>query len=287
MRAASLVEQVRLMSEVAERDSKRMLELRQNEISSEEQTLRMVAEANAKKAELAAVQASLIVAGDRLRTAEASLMRTVLKAPFSGVVAEVNAEVGEYVTPSPPGIPTLPAIDLIDTERLYVKAPIDEVDATAVKVDMPARITLDSFRGRTFAGRVSRVAPYVLDREKEARTVDVEVEFASPEEMRLVLPGASADVEIVVATVPDALRLPTEAILPGKNALVWRAEDRTLVARRVETGLGSFAFTEIKSGLSAGDQVVVSLDRPGVVAGAVAIPENGTGPAAGPEPSSR
>ena len=130
----------------------------------------------------------------------------------------------------------------------------------------------DAFRGRNFVGVVSRIAPYVLDREKEARTVDVEVTFANAEEMRLVMPGASADVEVIVASVESVLRLPTEAILPDKSVLVCGVGD-TLVQRRIEAGIGSFTFTEVKQGVSAGDRVVLSLDRAGVVAGARIVPE--------------
>jgi len=272
-RAKALVEQARLMSVLAESDMKRMVELRLTEISSEERTQRMIAESAAKKAELAAAEAALIVADDRVKTAEAALARTILKAPFAGIVAEVNAELGEYVTPSPPGIPTLPAIDLIDTSEIRVKAPIDEVDASAVRVGMEARITLDAYRGRVFAGKVIRIAPYVLDREKEARTVDVEVRFVDPEESKVVLPGASADVEIVVSQVKEVLRIPTEALLPGKAVLVLDNSNGVLQARELQLGMGSFTFTEVKAGLSVGERVVVSLDRAGVVAGARAVAE--------------
>ena len=63
-----------------------------------------------------------------------------------------------------------------------------------------ARITLDAFGKRTFDGRVRRIAPYVTDREKQARTVDVEVEFISPPDDVQLLPGYSADVEILLDT---------------------------------------------------------------------------------------
>lgn len=273
VRARALVEQARQMAEVAESDKKRSIELRQTEIASEQGTQRLIAEAAAKKAELAAAEAALLVAQDRQRTTEAALARTILTAPFGGVVAEVNAELGEYVTPSPPGIPTLPAIDLIDTTHIRVKAPIDEVDSAAVRVGMPARITLDAYRGRVFAGRVIRIAPYVLDREKEARTVDVEVQFSDAEESKVVLPGASADVEIVVDAVDDTVRVPTEALLPGKSVLVLDATTGRLLARPLELGMGSFTFTQVKSGVQVGDHVVVSLDRAGVVAGVRATTE--------------
>jgi HlyD family secretion protein len=277
VRARALIEQAQYMAEVAERDSKRLLELRERNIASEEQTDRMVAESKARQAELAAARAALQVAENKVRAAVAAVDRTILRAPFAGVVAEVNAELGEYVTPSPPGIPTLPAIDLIDTSKLNVKAPIDEVDAPQVRVGMPARILLDAFAGRRFAGRVTRVSPYVLDREREARTVDVDVEFVDQQEAGLMLPGASADVEIVVHSVADCVRLPTEALLEGKQVLVYGGEGEALEARELTVGAGNFAFTEVLSGVAPGERVVLSLDREGVRAGVPAVPDPSAG----------
>lgn len=83
-----------------------------------------------------------------IREADASLQlqrslleQTTLRAPFAGVVAEINGELGEFVTPSPPGIPTPPAVDLIDDSCLYVEAPIDEVDAARVHPGTAVRIS--------------------------------------------------------------------------------------------------------------------------------------------------
>ena len=79
--------------------------------------------------------------------------RTVLVAPFDGTVAKIVGEVGEYSTPSPPGVATPPAIDLIDESCLYVKAPMDEVDAPKIKVGQPVRITLDALPEASLPGQ--------------------------------------------------------------------------------------------------------------------------------------
>jgi HlyD family secretion protein len=184
----------------------------------------------------------------------------------------VNGEVGEFLTPSPPGIPTLPAVDLIDDSCLYVTAPIDEVDAAQLKVGMSGRVTLDAYRGKHFPGKVRRIAPYVLALEKQARTVEVEVAFDSPEETRHLLVGYSADIEIVVAARDGVLRIPTTALMPGNRVMVLSAQG-VLEDRRVDTGLTNWEFTEIKSGLGQGDRVVTSLERAGVKAGARAVEE--------------
>jgi HlyD family secretion protein len=244
---------------------------------SEDAVDRAVSEAEAKQAGCASAGTQVQEAEARIRASRADTARTVVRAPFDGIVAEVNGELGEFLTPSPPGIPTLPAIDLIDDSCLYVSAPIDEVDAAQLEVGMPGRITLDAYRGRHFPGKVRRIAPYVLALEKQARTVEVEVEFDDPGDARHLLVGYSADIEIVVAGRDNVLRVPTTAIQPGNRVLVLAGD--ALEERTVETGLSNWEFTEVRSGLQRGEQVVTSLERPGVKAGAPARQEAKTGAA--------
>ena len=212
------------------------------------------------------------MADARIDVAKARLERTQLRAPFAGVIAEINGELGEFVTPSPVGIPTPPTVDLIDASCLYVSAPIDEVDAPRVRAGLPARISLDAFPDHVFPGHVRRVAPYVLDVERQARTVEIEAEFENPEKAGL-LAGYSADVEVVLDERADVLRVPTSVILPDDRVFVFDEATGTIESRAVETGISNWEFTEIVSGLSAGDRVVSSIDREGVVDGAAVTPE--------------
>jgi len=169
------------------------------------------------------------------------------------------------------GVATLPTIDLIDTSCLYVRAPIDEVDAGKVEKGLPAYISLDAFPGVQYPAVVTRVAPYVLDLEKQARTVDVEVEFRDIEEAGRLLVGYSADVEIILEAHEDTLRIPTEALLEGRRVLLYR--DGVLAERKVEAGLENWESTEVLSGLEEGDRIVLTVDRDGVGAGASVAPE--------------
>jgi HlyD family secretion protein len=120
---------------------------------------------------------------------------------------------------------------------------------------------------------VRRIAPYVLDREKQARTVDVEVDFDVPEDCDCLLPGYSADIEIILKQREDVLRLPTEAIMEG-NKVLRLNQDGFLEQRSIETGLTNWAWTEVSDGLQEHDQVVVSVDREGVEDGAEAVADN-------------
>ena len=273
-RSAALVDEVRLRAELAEREADRQVQL--GELAAEERVDRAVSEAKAGRAAQRAAEVEALVRKSQIQVVLANLERTVLKAPFAGIVAEVNAEIGEFVTPSPVGIPTPPAIDLIDDASLYVTAPIDEVDAARVQPGMEARVTLDAFRGRDLKGTVRRVAPYVLDREKQARTLDVFVDVTELPAGIVLLPGYSADVEILLERRPDVLRVPSETLREGNKVLVLGA-DGVLAERAVETGLSNWRFTEITEGLEAGARVVVSLGRAGVEAGAKATVEVVTG----------
>lgn len=268
-----------LNAEVAGREAQRQQRLRERELVSEEQADRASTEAQAQRAACDAAGAAQQVSEAQVAAARAAVERTVLRAPFAGVVAEVNAELGEFVTPSPPGIPTLPAVDLIDDSCLYVKAPIDEVDAPAIRPGLDACVSLDAFPEPRCGARVRRIAPYVLDREKQARTVDVEVEFAGGADTHGLLPGYSADVEIVLERRANVLRVPTEAVLEGDRVLVYTAPDGRLAERRFEAGISNWRYTEVRGGLEEGERVVVSVAREGVAAGVLARPESAAGAA--------
>jgi HlyD family secretion protein len=261
-----------VIADVAKRESERLMTLREQRLASEETADQAVGKADSTAAACEAANDATRVVEARVDVTLAHLQRTQLYAPFGGVIAEINGEVGEFVTPSPVGIPTPPTVDLIDGSCLYVSAPIDEVDAPRVAAGLPARISLDAFPDRTFPGHVRRVAPYVLDQEKQARTVEIEAEFDDPERAGL-LAGYSADVEVVLDQRADALRIPTSVILPDETVLVFDDATQRLEAQKIERGVSNWEYTEVAAGLSAGQRVVSSIDREGVIAGAAATPE--------------
>ena len=257
-----------IVADVAKHDAERLTKLRADRLASEEAADQAEGRALSTAAACAATEDATSVAEARVDVTKAHLERTQLYAPFAGVIAEINGELGEFVTPSPVGIPTPPTVDLIDASCLYISAPIDEVDAPRVRAGLPARISLDAFPDRSFSGHVRRVAPYVLDQEKQARTVEIEAEFDDAAKAGL-LAGYSADVEVVLEERADVLRLPTPVILPDKTVLVYDEATDTIASRAVETGIANWEFTEILRGVEAGDRVVSSIDRDGVVDGAV------------------
>lgn len=263
-----------LNAENAEREAARQVKLDARRLTSQETLDRAITAAQAGRADCEAAQATARVSAAKVGVAQANLAKTRLTAPFAGIVAEVSGELSEYVTPSPPGIPTPPAVDLIDDACHYISAPIDEVDADKVRLGAEVRVTLDAFGDRVFPGRVRRLAPYVLDLEKQARTLEVEVELTDPAPELAWLAGYSADVEIVIERREAVPRVPTAALKPDGTLLVLDPETGRLQARKVQTGLANWEQTQITGGLETGELVVLSLDQEGVKDGALAVRED-------------
>jgi HlyD family secretion protein len=266
--AQSRANEACIVSDNAGREADRLMRLHEQRLASEEAADQAQSNAAARAAACQAGRDAAQSAAAQADVVTAQIDRTRLVAPFDGVIAEINGEIGEFVTPSPVGIPTPPTIDLIDSTCLYISAPIDEVDAPRIATGMPARISLDAFPGRVFPGHVRRIAPYVLDVEKQARTVEVEAQFDHPESDTL-LPGYSADVEVILDKREDAIRVPTAVILPGDVVYVYDGAASRIEARKIERGLSNFEYTEVVRGLEPGDRVVRTVDREGVADGAL------------------
>jgi len=263
-------QQACLLAEFNRREAERKKTLFGRELVSEEAVDNAVTTAKSQQQACEVSRDLEGVAKANLALQKALLDRTQLHAPFDGVIAEINGEVGEYVTPSPPGVATPPAVDLIDYSCLYVTAPIDEIDASQVRIGLPVLVTLDAFRGRKLNGEVVRIAPYVTDIEKQARTVEVEVRLTDTPEDVALLVGYSADITVILEHKSDVLRIPTEAILPGDQ--VWVLDETTseLELRTLTTGIGNWTFTEVVEGIGEGEFVVRSPDAAGIAEGAEA-----------------
>jgi len=255
-----------LAADRAQRDLVRKRGLSERNLVSDSELDDAETKAATTEAGCAAARARTREAAASLTAAKATLAKTVMLAPFDGTVLDVSTEVGEWISPSPPGVPIPPVLDLIAPDSLYVSAPIDEADVATIRVGQPVRITLDAFRGRSFEGRIEYVASYVQTSEEQNRTLDVEATFLSNPLPENLLPGLSADIEVILDARENVLRVPSYALLAGDKVLVVSGEK--LVERDCEVGLRNWEFAEITSGLAEGDRVVISLDRPEIVAGA-------------------
>jgi len=203
------------------------------------------------------------------QAAVVSRQRCNLTAPFDGILTEVSANPGDSL------VPGTPVFQIVDDSRLHVDAFVDEADAIRVQVDQRAELHLDALPGRNIEGRVSRVDPMVKRDLKGARSLTVEVEVADLSLARRagLLPGMSANVEILVAEKHDVLWVPSNVIVGrGVSRHVFRLEPDgpTYRVRRqsIEVGLSNWDRTEIRMGLSPNVLVVTSLNEKGLEEGA-------------------
>jgi HlyD family secretion protein len=100
------------------------------------------------------------------------------------------------------------------------------------------------------------------------------VDFLSKKDNANMLPGYTADVEVIIDSVQNSLRIPTEALLEGNQVYVYDPDGNTISKVPVQIGLSNWQFTEIKDGLQNGQQIVVSIDREGVEDGALVKIDN-------------
>ncbi|MDJ0926788.1 MAG: efflux RND transporter periplasmic adaptor subunit, partial [Gammaproteobacteria bacterium] len=112
---------------------------------------------------------------------------------------------------------------------------------------------------------------YVQDQEKQARTVEIEAEITDRDGNNL-LPGYSADVEVLLDTRDNVIRVPTQVVMDGSRVMILD-EDGILRTREISRGLSNWEFTEITAGLDTGERVVLSIDREGVADGVAAVAE--------------
>jgi HlyD family secretion protein len=216
------------------------------------------------QAELAAAEAGIGRARANVQLAQDDVDHMRVVAPFDGTVAQRLVEVGESV------IPGQPVLEVVALNALYVSARIDEVDIGRLRDSLPARVTLDPYRGEVWTGAVARVFPVVDDRLEQNRTLEVEVDIHIDQSKPQPKPGTSADVVIVIDKREDVLRVPTFAVMEGRRVLV--ARKGKAVEHDIVTGLKNWEWTEVLEGVAEGDQVITSVDRQGVREGALVEP---------------
>jgi HlyD family secretion protein len=268
-------DQACLAADRAERERERIGRLAGQGIVSTDLLDQTASQAQGAEAACRAARAAVARAESAVALARATVDKTVLLAPFDGIVADTFIEVGEWTTPSPPAIPVPPVLDLIDTRSIYVSAPMDEVDSARIETGLPARVTVDSHPGRHYPARVVEVAPYVVDRVEQNRTVEIELELDDAAVAASLLPGTSADAEVILSARDGVLRVPTSALLEGGRVLILEGD--RLVERALQLGVRNWDFTEVTGGLQEGARVVVSLDRPEIKAGAKARAQESAG----------
>ena len=242
----------------------------------------VMAEAEVRMAEANIENAEAVVEEKQagLEQAELDLARTELRAPIDGVIIKRDINPGQTVAVS------LEAKTLFkianDLREMEVHGKIDEADIGRVKPGQKVSFTVDAYPNRVFAGRVLqvRMAPEVVQ-----NVVTYTVVISAPNPERLLFPGLTANLRIVIEESADVLKVPNQALRfrpkeeklaerPGNgSAAVWViGEDGRPLAVPVSIGQSDNSATELQAGsLSEGQAVIVGTATPGVAAGPFGI----------------
>lgn len=184
----------------------------------------------------------------RIELARAQLQKTVITAPFDGVIGLRRVSVGNYVTPGQDMV----NLESIDPIKVDFKMP--EVYLGMLKVGQVINVRMDAFPNRTFPGEVYAIDPRI---ESSGRTVLLRARLDNDE--NILRPGLFARVNLVVDRRDAAVIIPEQAIIPqGNEQFVYRAVDGKAVLTKVVTGLRRMGTVEITEGLSAGDVIVTA-----------------------------
>lgn len=197
--------------------------------------------------------------------AHANYEKSLIRAPFDGVVAEINLEVGQLSQIT--AVIPVALIRLVDLEPRFVEAEIDEVDLPHVALGLPARVKILAVRREPFKGTVRKVVPFVSAAREQDRTSPIELTI---ENEGILLPvGASADVEILTEARDDVLAVPSRAVFGrGGSRYVFTLVGSEAVKASVDIGLSNYDRTEIKGGLVEGAVVLTPRESGELVDGA-------------------
>lgn len=175
------------------------------------------------------------------------LERTVVRAPFAGIVGERLVSLGDYVTPAT----ILTTLQTVDPQRASFKVP--ERYSQELAEGQTVSFSVAAISDREFTGTVDFVDPRV---QLPGRTITVKAVVDNPD--RLLRPGMFVEARLATHVRPNAVVVPEEAILPlGGTNYVWTITPESTAKRvEVELGVRRPGYVEVRSGLSAGDRVV-------------------------------
>ena len=212
------------------------------------------------KARIAQSQAQVVRDQANLKQLEEQLSYTDIIAPIDGVLLSRDVEIGDAVSSILVlGSSATLIMTLGDTSEVYVKGKVDESDIGKVYLGQPARIKVESFKDKTFSGKVTKISPMGVEKDN-VTTFEVRVSINNPGgELKAAM---TANAEIILEEHKNVLQIPEGAIIydKDKNASVEVPDAKGKDGKRkvaVNIGISNGAKTEILKGLNENDQVVL------------------------------
>ncbi len=180
---------------------------------------------------------------DAVAKAETLTKRLEIRAPMDGILSEIKAIDGEFVSDGS-------QLFTVSSRKNYVRGEVNEEDIGEVKVGMPAILQMYAYRTRQFKASVTSIVP-AADPDTQRYTVLLDLQNP-PENL---LAGMTGEMNIITGRHENALLVPTRAVLVDQ---VWRVKLGVVEKRTVKIGYRTLEFSEVLAGLKEGDRVAVS-----------------------------
>lgn len=185
----------------------------------------------------------------KLDAAQAQLGYSEVRSPIGGVVADRPTYAGEMANTG------TPLLTVVDVSSVIARVNIPPADAAHVRVGQPARISATD-SSAVAAGKVTVVSPAV-----DPQSTTVEVWVQAPNAGEKLRPGGAVHVEIAAETIPNAVVVPPEALLPsdeGGTALMVVGADSVVHQKKAQVGVRTSDKVQIASGANPGERVVIA-----------------------------
>jgi HlyD family secretion protein len=213
--------------------------------------------AKARVAETTANVAQALAAAER---ADEELANATIRAPIRGTILARDVEIGSPVSSIlNMGAAATPVVTMGDISQVFVRGKVDETEIGRLKLGQPARITVETFKDRTFQGQVTQIAPMGVERDN-VTNFEVRVSIDNPgNELKA---NMTANAEIVLEERPNSLIVPEAAINydAKRNATVDVVDRGARTGRRrlpIKVGISNGTRTQVLEGLKEGDRVVL------------------------------
>lgn len=184
----------------------------------------------------------------RLRSSQARLSKTVIRAPFDGFVGIRRINVGDYTTVGQQ------LVDVVQLDPLRVAFSVPETLLPKVQPDQPVAVSVDAYPGEIFSGKITAVAP-----KTEVQGHSLEVRAVLPNKHLKLRPGLFVRIDVSLGVKPNAIMIPEQAIWPlGQDKIVYVVEDGKAFQRKVRIGDRQPGEVEIVDGLAPGEIIVTA-----------------------------
>jgi HlyD family secretion protein len=219
------------------------------------------------QAQVLVTTAKMAQARADVKRAEATLLQlreqlsyTTIVAPIDGIVLSRDVEVGDAVSSIlVMGSASTLVMTIGDTREVYVKGKVDESDIGKVFLGQPARIRVESFKDKTFLGKVTRISPMGVEKDN-VTTFEVRVSINNPGgELKAMM---TANAEMILEEHKNVLNVPESSLIydQNKSASVEVPDPKAKDGKHklaVQAGISNGAKTEILGGLNEGQQVIL------------------------------